>query len=55
MLKIEYHHCGKHSEIHIAMDTDDIDNLMSVLWRSKEKTHTLAVLADEWKVDKLSA
>jgi len=41
-LKIEYHRGTKHTEIHIAVDMDDIDYLMSILWRAKEKSETLS-------------
>jgi hypothetical protein len=41
-LKIEYHRGTKQTEIHIAVDVDDIDYLLSILWRAKEKSETLS-------------
>ncbi len=47
ILKLEYHHCGKHTEIHIAIDKDDIQNLMYVLGRACEKADTLTGLVQQ--------
>jgi hypothetical protein len=41
LLKIGYHHAGRHTNLHIAMDKVDIDNLMSALQRAKDKATTL--------------
>ena len=40
-LKMEYHHSGKHTELYIAVDKDDIDVLIGVLLRAQEKSTTL--------------
>ena len=40
-LKLEYHHSGVHTEIHIALDKNDIDSLIEVLVRAQEKSDTL--------------
>jgi len=53
-LKLEYHHCGKHTELYVAMDADDVANLFSVLVRAHEKAETLSALVKEWGLDKLS-
>ena len=42
MLNIGYHHAGKHTRLHIAMDKTDIDNLIAALQRSQEKAATLS-------------
>lgn len=41
ILKLGYHHAGKHTSLHIAMDKIDIDTLMSALQRAKEKAETI--------------
>lgn len=43
-LKVEYHHAGKHTELHIALDKDDIDVLLGALLRAQEKSATLNAL-----------
>ena len=40
MLKLGYHHAGKHTTIHIAMDKADIDNTILALQRAKVKAAT---------------
>jgi hypothetical protein len=42
MLKLGFHHCGKHTTIHVAMDKVDIDMMIAALQRAKEKANTLA-------------
>ena len=42
VLKIGYHHDGKHTSLHIAMDKADIDNLMLALQRAKDKALTIS-------------
>lgn len=46
-LKIEYHHAGQHTEIHISVDKDDIDTLIAVLFRAQEKSATLAAVLNK--------
>ncbi len=41
ILKLGYHHAGKHTTIHIAMDRVDVDKLISALQRAQEKASTL--------------
>jgi hypothetical protein len=41
-LKLEYHHCGKHTEIHIALEKPDIENLLTTLKRAQDKAVTLS-------------
>jgi len=42
ILKLGYHHAGKHTSLHVAMDKVDIDNMMTALQRAKEKAETLS-------------
>jgi hypothetical protein len=42
VLKIGYHHDGRHTSLHIAMDKSDIDNLMQALQRAKDKASTIS-------------
>jgi len=42
VLKIGYHHDGRHTSLHIAMDKGDIDNLMQALQRAKDKASTIS-------------
>lgn len=44
-LKLEYHSAGGHGELYLYIDKDDIDTLLSVLNRSKDKMTTLESLA----------
>jgi hypothetical protein len=41
ILKLSYHHAGKHSDLHLAMDKKDVEDLMRVLERAKDKAATL--------------
>lgn len=41
ILHLGYHHAGKHTSLHIAMDKIDIDNLILALERAKAKAATL--------------
>jgi hypothetical protein len=47
MLKISYHHARSHTNIHIAMDKIDVDNLIQALQRAKDKAATLSAVADK--------
>lgn len=42
ILKLGYHHSGKHTNLFIAMDKVDIDNLIHNLQRAKEKATSLS-------------
>jgi hypothetical protein len=42
VLKLGYHHTGKHASLHVAMDRVDIDTLMLALSRAKDKAATLS-------------
>ncbi len=42
ILKLGYHHAGRHTTIHIAMDKTDVENLMQALQRAKDKAITLS-------------
>ena len=42
ILHLGYHHDGKHSNLHVAMDKTDIDNLIVALERAKIKAATLS-------------
>ena len=42
ILHLGYHHDGKHSNLHLAMDKTDIDNLIVILERAKVKAATLS-------------
>jgi hypothetical protein len=42
ILNLGYHHAGKHTRLHIAMDKVDIDNLILALQRAKDKAATLS-------------
>ena len=45
-LKLEYHDvAGKHTEIHIALEKNEIERLMSVLRRAQQKENTLSEVA----------
>jgi len=44
MLKLGFHHTGKHTAVHVAMDKMDIDMMIVALQRAKEKAATLASL-----------
>jgi hypothetical protein len=41
ILKLGYHHAGKHTTIHVAMDKVDVDKLIATLQRAQEKASTL--------------
>lgn len=41
ILKLGYHHAGKHTTIHIGMDKVDVDKLIAALQRAQEKAATL--------------
>jgi hypothetical protein len=43
-LKLEYHHAGKHTEVHIAVDKNDMEILMGVLLRAQDKSATLSAV-----------
>ena len=47
VLKVGYHHAGKHTSLRIAMDKMDIDNLILALQRAKEKAATLSRTSEE--------
>ena len=47
ILKIGYHHAGRHTSVNIAMDRVDIDNLMNALRRAKDKAATLSQVISE--------
>ncbi|MDQ2947977.1 MAG: hypothetical protein M3Y27_18925 [Acidobacteriota bacterium] len=42
ILKLGYHHQGKHTNLYVAMDKIDIDKLIAVLLRAKKKASTLS-------------
>jgi mRNA-degrading endonuclease YafQ of YafQ-DinJ toxin-antitoxin module len=44
-LKLEYHHIGGHGELYVYLDKEDIEMLMSVLQRARDKIATLEFLA----------
>jgi hypothetical protein len=55
MLKLGYHHSGKHTTIHVAMDKTDIDTLILTLQRAKLKSGTItATIADKAGFDILA-
>lgn len=41
ILKLGYHHGGKHTTMHIAMDKVDVDKLIDTLQRAQQKASTL--------------
>jgi hypothetical protein len=41
ILKLGYHHGGKHTTLHIAMDKVDVDKLIDALQRAQQKASTL--------------
>jgi hypothetical protein len=47
ILKLGYHHAGKHTELHIAMDKKDVDNLLLALQRAKTKAATLTTISSQ--------
>ncbi|MDQ6760634.1 MAG: hypothetical protein M3Z32_12335 [Acidobacteriota bacterium] len=47
ILKLGYHHRGEHTNLYVAMDKSDIDKLISVLLRAKEKAATLATVSNK--------
>ena len=47
ILKLGYHHAGKHTSLHIAMDKADIDKLIAALQRAQEKASTLSRTTSE--------
>jgi hypothetical protein len=47
ILKLGYHHAGKHTSLHVAMDKMDIDTLILALHRAKEKAATLSSVMSE--------
>ena len=47
MLKLAYHHAGRHTTIHVAMDKADIDALANVLVRAQEKATSLSQAASK--------
>jgi hypothetical protein len=46
ILKLAYHHAGKHTELHVAMDKVDVDNLLLALQRAKTKAATLTAISN---------
>jgi hypothetical protein len=52
-LKLEYHRNGKHTEIHIALDREDINSLLAVLVRAEEKSATLTSILGKTNLLKL--
>jgi hypothetical protein len=42
ILKLGFHHVGRHTTIHIAMDKTDVDSLIQALQRAKDKAATLS-------------
>ena len=42
IMKLGYHHNGKHTELYIAMDKVDVNNLLDALQRAQKKAATLA-------------
>ncbi len=46
-LKLGFHQRGKHAEMYVAMDKQDIQELIDVLQRAQRKAATLAQLGDE--------
>jgi hypothetical protein len=44
-LKLEYHHTGGHGELYLYVNKDNIDTLLAVLKRAKNKMATLESLA----------
>jgi len=46
-LKIEYHEDGEHKEFFVALDSDDIENLVQVLKRASTKANSLRTLMAE--------
>lgn len=53
-LKLEYHHHDEHTAIYISMDKGDIETLLLVLERAKQKASTLSELAASCKLPILS-
>lgn len=47
VLKLGYHHAGKHTSLHIAMDKSDIDSMIVALSRAKDKAATLSRVISE--------
>ena len=47
ILHLGYHHDGKHSNLHLALDKTDIDNLIVILERAKVKATTLSKAVTE--------
>ena len=47
ILKLGYHHSGKHKNLYVGMDKIDIDNLMSALQRAKAKAITLTSVSNK--------
>ena len=43
-LKLEYHYVGGHGEIYVCLDNEDIEQLISVLQRAKDKVTTMKSL-----------
>lgn len=54
ILKLGYHHSGKHKNLYVAMDKIDIDNLMSALQRTKAKATTLNSVSNKAGFDILA-
>ena len=48
ILKLGYHHAGKHTELHVAMDKVDVDNLLLSLQRAKTKATTLTAISNRF-------
>jgi hypothetical protein len=45
MLRLSYHHAGKHTSLHVAMDKVDIDNLITALERAKAKAASIVAVS----------
>lgn len=42
VLNLGYHHAGEHTNLHIAMDREDIDTLIAALERAKQKAASVS-------------
>ena len=54
VLRLGYHRLGKHTAIDVAMDKADIDTMIAILQRAKEKAATVRSIATKAKVEVLA-
>jgi hypothetical protein len=54
ILKLGYHHAGRHTELHIAMDKIDVDTMIRALQRAKAKSATLTTISKQSGFDVLA-